>query len=136
MGDQPDMPSRGSAFPIEPLDEPSAPARLGFATGIAMGVILSAIAAQLWTAIHLAPIAGTWSAFAPDSIGNLSRLAVTPAWRWGVPSVTAAALAVMVVVGGRRARWYALLAAVAVVAPVVTYEWAVAPWHDVAAAVR
>ena len=99
-------------------------------------MILSAIGAQLWTAVHLAPIAGTWKAFAADSIRNLSRLAVTPWWRWGVPSVTAAALAIMVMAGVRRARWYALLAAIAVVAPIVTYEWAVAPWHDLAAAVR
>lgn len=134
-----DMVSSGTGFPVElPRPPPGSSSRpvLGFATGIAVGVILSAIAVQAWLAVHLAPVAGTWAGFGAESIANLSRLAVSPAWRWGVPAATAVVVAGLLALGVRRARWYALLSGLAIVAVAPTYVWAMAPWTAVADKIR
>lgn len=131
------MLSHGSAYPVE-LPHPGATGadRLGFTTGVAVGVCLLAIAIQAWLGVYLAPLQGSWAAFTPDSIAATSRLAASTAWRCGVPAATAVALAAMLMAQVRRARWYAALAALALAALVATWYWAHAPWHAVADAIR
>lgn len=132
-----DMFSSGSAFPVElPRQRPPSPPQLGFAAGVAVGLIVAAIAAQIWLAFHLAPLAGTWAAFAPGSVGRLSDTAASDAWRCGVPAVTTVALAALLLARRTRARWYAVVAAVAIALVIATYLWAMAPWTDVAGAIR
>ncbi len=137
-----DMISSGSGFPIEVPGRSAEPASSGppgargFAAGIAVGVVVSAIAVQVWLAVTLSTVAATWASFDARSIRNLSRLAVEPAWRWGVPTTIAVVLAALLAARVARARWYALVAALAVAAAILTYVWAMAPWHELADKIR
>src|SRR5687767_4359764 len=131
-----DMLSHGSAYPVEVPGRHTPGARLGFAAGVAVGLTLAAIAAQVWLAVHLAPLRGTWAEFVPDSIANLSRMAARSEWRWGVPLGSTVLLGALLVARVRRAYWYALVAALAIAAAIATYVWAMAPFTAVASAIR
>ncbi len=131
------MVSHGSAFPIElPQVPAAAPDRLGFAAGVMVGLTLAAVALQIWLGLHVASVAASWADFAPDSIAASSRLAASDAWRCGVPAATSVALAALLLGRVRRARWYALVAVLAVILAIATYVWANAPWAALAGAVR
>lgn len=99
------------------------------AAGVGLGVVLAAIAAQLWVAYHLEPMAlWTDAELGRDvEVGNLSRLAQSPLWRWGLPAATTVGLGVLLACRTRRFAAYALLAVAAVSLLILTYVWAMAP---------
>lgn len=110
------------------------PPTLGFGAGVAVGVTIAAVAAQLWVAQQVEPMRHLLHESV--ELRNLTRLALSPTWRWGVPAVTLAIVAALLGLGVRRARWYAIVAAAAVLAVVVTYLWATAPLTELADAIR
>lgn len=131
-----EMLSHGSAFPVELPRQDAVGGRLGFAAGVAVGLTLAAIAVQVWLAVQLAPLRGTWAAYVPESIANLSRLAVRAEWRWGVPVVSTALVVGLLVARVKRPHAYALVAALAIAAAIVTYVWAMAPFTALASHIR
>jgi hypothetical protein len=104
---------------------------LSFAAGVAVGVLIAAIGAQLWLAQHLEPLAQREAEMQAE-IRSLSRLAQSPLWAWGVPAAFAAALAGVGALRVRAAIVYAAVAALAVLALVLTYVWATSPLTELA----
>ena len=116
---------------IEPaLPSPPSPA---FAAGVAVGLVVAAIAAQLWLAQHLEPLT-QWQL--DVELRSLSSLALSPLWRWGVPATFAAALGGLLALRVRHVLVYAVVAAAAVLALALTYLWAMDPFTELAGHIR
>lgn len=96
----------------------------GFAAGVGAGVLAFAVAAQLALAFHLDVLA----IFLPEDVElrTLSRLAMSPWWRYGLPLGFAAALVVLWRLRVRAAAVWATVGGVAVTALVLTYVWTLA----------
>lgn len=109
--------------PVDPEVRP-APAERGFAAGVGAGVLAFAVAAQLALAFHLDVLA----VFLPDEVElrTLSRLAMSPLWRYGLPLGFAVALVALWRLRVRAAAVWATVGGAAVVALVLTYLWTLA----------
>ncbi len=101
-----------------------APVDRGFAAGVGAGVLAFAVAAQLALALHVDVLA----MFLPedDELRTLSRLAMSPLWRYGLPLGFATALVVLWRLRVRAAAVWATVGGVAVTALVLTYVWTLA----------
>lgn len=114
------------AVAVDPEAVEAAPVRVesrGFGAGVAAGVLLAAIAGQLWLARHLEALA----LFVGDvELRSLSRLAVSPLWRYGIPAGFAAAFLVMLGLRVRAAVVWTTVALAAIATLVLTHIWAFA----------
>jgi hypothetical protein len=124
------MHSTGSWSPAVDPDDDAAAApvreaeRSGFVAGIAAGILVAAIAGQLWLARHLEAL----SLFVLDGVDlrSLSRLAISPLWRYGVPFGFTIAFFVLLGLRVRVAAVWATVATAAVITLVLTHVWAFA----------
>jgi hypothetical protein len=104
----------------------------GFAHGIAVGIALAAIG------VHLVLVAagGDWSAVYRDmgshQIPLLTRISLSSAWQLGVPLVGGLALGTLIVRRPRPIAIYIAVAAVLVVAAVITWWYPTAPLRELA----
>jgi len=96
----------------------------GFTAGVAAGILVAAIAGQLWLARHLEAL----SLFVLEGLDlrTLSRLAVSPLWRYGVPLGFTVALVTLLALRVRATAIWASVAAAAVLTLVLTHIWAFA----------
>jgi hypothetical protein len=100
---------------------PPAPA---FTAGVFAGILVAAIVAQFWLAQHLSALAF----FVLDGVPlrSLSRLAVSPLWRFGVPVGFTAVLFVLLGLRVRATAVWAVVAGAAIATLVLTHIWAFA----------
>ena len=121
------MDSTGSwAAAVDPEAVEPAPVRVesrGFGAGVAAGVLLAAIAGQLWLAGHLEALA----LFVDDvELRSLTRLAVSPLWRYGIPAGFCAVFFVLLGLRVRATAVWCTVAAAAIATLVLTHIWAFA----------
>jgi hypothetical protein len=117
------MDSMGTwSTPVDPARAAPAVEDRGFAAGIAAGILVAAIAGQLWLAQHLEALA----LFVLEGVDlrSLSKLAISPLWRFGVPLGFTIALVVMLVLRVRAVAVWTTVAAAAVATLVLTHIWA------------
>ena len=102
----------------------TAPPAPAFTAGIFAGILVGAIAGQFWLAQHLSALAF----FVLDGVElrSLSRLAVSPLWRFGVPVGFTAVLFVLLGLRVRATAVWAVVAGAAIATLVLTHIWAFA----------
>jgi hypothetical protein len=107
-----------------------------FARGIGTGIALSAVLAHLWLAIELSHLADMYKDFQAPHLPALTRLTITPLWRWSVPAVGLVAVMSLVVVRPRAMWIYALAAAVLVGTVMGTWYFSQAPIFELAGEIK
>ena len=115
----------GWTVAIDPVDPDvitvPAPQPHGFAAGLFAGILVAAIAGQFWLAQHLEALA----LFVDDvQLRSLSKLAVSPLWRYGIPSGFGAVVVTLLGLRVRATAVWVILAAAAVLTLVLTHIWA------------
>lgn len=95
----------------------------GFTAGIAAGILVATIAAQLWLARHLESVA---QLVIDEELRSLTRLAVSPLWRYGVPMGFAGVCLLLLGLRVRATAVWSTVAAAAVLTLVLTHLWAFA----------
>jgi hypothetical protein len=108
--------------PTEPHTQVTAASEPHFVSGVCAGILVAAVAAQLWLASHLEAL----SHFVLEGVElrSLTRLAVSPLWRYGVPGAFAAVLVLLLVLRVRAVAVWTVVAAAAVATLVLTHIWA------------
>ncbi len=100
-----------------------------FVHGLAGGVAICALLVQILLAL-LRGMADLYKDFGDGPLPPLTRLAISPIWRFGVPALETVAFALLVVRRPPRLVGHVVLAVASVATAVLTYYFAQAPiWN-------
>ncbi len=103
-----------------------------FAYGVGTGIAIAAVLAQLWLAYELRHLADMYRDMQAQALPALTRLMITPVWRWGMPVAGAAAVTGLVVVRPRAAWAYGVAAAALVIFVASTWYFSQVPIFQMA----
>ena len=102
-----------------------------FARGVLTGVAASAVLAQIWLAVELAPMRAMYGEL-DGSLPALTSLVISPYWLWGVPGLGAIGVAALARRRPVGLAIYALTALALALLVAATWRFANAPLHELA----
>ncbi len=108
----------------------------GFAQGMATGIAMAAIAVHLALVAMGGNLGAMYRDFGTLELPLMTRVALSDAWRFGVPLVGGVAIGMLIV---RRPRSFALYVAIAVAlvaATAITWWYPTAPLHALAGNIK
>jgi hypothetical protein len=103
--------------------------------GVLAGVAAAAVLAQLWLAVELCGYPGMYAQFG-GKLPALTRLAISPLWRWAAPLLGTSEVGVLLWRRPASTRLHGLVAGLLVAAVIATWYFAQAPLNALAEKIR